>query len=289
MHEVVIISGKGGAGKTSITGAFAHLAQNHVICDLDVDAPDLHLLLAPKIKESTAFISGNEAFINASQCTTCGVCAEVCRFDAIVQKTDAYEVVPIRCEGCNVCVSLCPEKAIDFPARKCGNWYISETRFAPMVHAQLFPGEENSGKLVIEIKKQAHALAKERGLSLILADGAPGIGCPVISSLSGVSLAVVVTEPTVSGRHDLVRVADLCAHFRIPVAVFINKFDLNTNETERIEMFCKERDYPVICKFPHHKGVTKAMIKAKVITEYDEAALGGLLQDAWEKVLEQLN
>lgn len=289
MREVVVISGKGGAGKTSITGAFAHLAENHVICDLDVDAPDLHLLLAPKPRRTEPFISGNEAVVDPAGCTGCGICAEVCRFGAIHKQGDVYAVNPLRCEGCKVCVALCPEETIEFPARNCGEWHVSDTRFGPMVHAQLHPGEENSGKLVIEIKKQAHALAEAQGLSLVLADGAPGIGCPVISSLSGIDLAVIVTEPTVSGRHDLVRVADLCAHFGTPVAVFINKFDLNEDETRRIEAFCDERGYEVVCRFPHHKAVTRAMIRAKVVSEYDEAALGGLLRDAWKRVTHMLD
>lgn len=288
MREVVIISGKGGAGKTSVTGAFAHLAEGHVICDLDVDAPDLHLLLAPRPVKTEPFISGHEAIIDPSRCSGCGVCQENCRFDAIEQNGEGFSVRATRCEGCKVCVVLCPEQAIDFPDRTCGERYVSETRFGPMVHAQLHPGEENSGKLVVDIKKTAHALAEERGLSLVLSDGAPGIGCPVISSLSGVNLAVVVTEPTVSGRHDLIRVADLCAHFRVPVAVFINKFDLNRQETGRIETFCRERDYPVICRFPHHKAVTRAMIRAKTISEYDEAALAGLLKAAWGEIVDIL-
>ncbi len=289
MHEVVIISGKGGAGKTSITGAFAHLAENHVICDLDVDAPDLHLLLAPRHRRTEPFESGHEAIIDPGRCNGCGVCEEVCRFDAVEKNGGVYVVEPIKCEGCKVCVALCPEEAIDFPARTCGQWYISDTRFGPMVHAQLIPGQENSGKLVSHIKQQARELAEAEGLSLVLSDGAPGIGCPVISSLAGVDLAVVVTEPTVSGRHDLVRVADLCAHFRVPVAVFINKFDLNRAETGRIEAFCRERDYPVVCHFPHHKGVTKAMLQARVITEHDPAALGGLLSEAWKKIMDMLH
>ncbi|MGE4504517.1 MAG: 4Fe-4S binding protein [Desulfovibrionaceae bacterium] len=289
MREIVIISGKGGAGKTSVTGAFAHLAQNAVVADLDVDAPDLHLLLAPEPYVTEPFVSGNEAVIDPERCAACGVCAEACRFEAVIPGEDAYSIDPVRCEGCKTCVVLCPENAIAFPARTCGEWFLSETRFGPMAHARLFPGEENSGKLVTEIKRRARDLAEERGLSLVLADGAPGIGCPVISSLSGTDLAVVVTEPTVSGRHDLERVADLCAHFRVPVAVFINKFVLNREQTSGIEAWCEERGIPVVCRLPHHKGVTKAMLRGKVVTEYDPLALGEPLAAAWKRIVDLAN
>ena len=242
MDEILIISGKGGTGKTSLTAAFAHLAKNHVICDLDVDAPDMHLILKPENTRSHDFISGHEAMIVEEKCESCGTCLEMCRYDAIVNEGDRYFIDPLKCEGCKVCVEFCPAKAIDFPDRHCGSWFLSDTRFGPMIHAQLFPGEENSGLLVSLLRKQAKEMAGKKGLDLILSDGTPGIGCPVIASLSGVSLAVIVTEPTPSGRHDLERVADLCAHFRIPAGIIINKCDLNEKEAATIEKFAADKE-----------------------------------------------
>jgi MinD superfamily P-loop ATPase len=181
-------------------------------------------------------------------------------------------------------VAFCPVEAIRFPERHCGQWYISSTRFGPLVHAQLFPGAENSGRLVMVLKKQAQELAKAQGASLVLCDGAPGIGCPVISSLSGAHLAVAVTEPTPSGRHDLVRVAELCRHFRIPLAVIINKCDLNQDEADRIEAYCREGDHPVVARLPHDPVVIEAMVKGLVVTEMPETALGRALRQAWTRI-----
>ena len=288
MHEVVIISGKGGAGKTSVTGAFAKLAENAILCDLDVDAPDLHLLLAPDTKRTEEFRSGNEAVIDPERCTGCGQCETLCRFDAISEDGDVFRIDPMRCEGCKVCVALCPAEAIDFPERHCGHWYESETRFGPMVHAQLFAGEENSGRLVTLLKQRAREIAEEKGLTMVLSDGAPGIGCPVISSLAGTDLAVIVTEPTPSGLHDLKRVAELCDQFKTRVTVFINKFDLNPDQTGAIEDYCRERGYEVICRFPHDNAVTEAMVKGRVINEIGENAATRLLEAAWKNMLNLL-
>lgn len=286
MREIVIISGKGGTGKTSLTGAFAHLAKDKIICDLDVDAPDLHLLLRPSNERKEEFWSGHEARIDAERCERCGICASMCRFGAVSENADGFMVDPLRCEGCKVCVEFCPEDAIRFPEKQCGHWYISTTRFGPLVHAQLFPGEENSGRLVMVLKQQARELAKAQGADLVLCDGAPGIGCPVISSLSGTNLAVAVTEPTPSGRHDLERVAELCNHFQVGFAVIINKFDLNPDETEEIEGFCKARGYPVVAKLPHDPIITRAMIQAQVVTEWSETEFSLTLQRTWEKIEE---
>jgi MinD superfamily P-loop ATPase len=285
MREIVVISGKGGTGKTSLTGAFAHLAKNKIICDLDVDAPDLHLLLRPEEERREEFQSGHEARIDAEKCDGCGLCASLCRFGAI-REGRGYAVDPMRCEGCKVCVTFCPASAIDFPLKHCGRWYISSTRFGPMVHAQLFPGEENSGRLVMVLKQQARELAKARGADILLCDGAPGIGCPVISSLSGTNLAVAVTEPTPSGRHDLERVADLCGHFRVTLAVIINKEDLNPQETMRIESYCRRREYPVLAKLPHDPLVTRAMVQGRVVTEMPKGNLSDELRKAWAQIEE---
>ena len=284
MREIIIISGKGGTGKTSLTGAFAHLAGGKIICDLDVDAPDLHLLLQPVRERVEEFYSGNEAEIDAEKCDGCGLCATLCQFGAIRENGAGFEVDPVRCEGCKVCVEFCPVAAIRFPEKHCGQWYVSATRFGPLVHAQLFPGAENSGRLVMVLKQQARELAKARGVDLVLCDGAPGIGCPVISSLSGAHLAVAVTEPTPSGRHDLERVSELCRHFQTSLAVIINKHDLNPDETGRIEAFCHKQGYPVIGRLPHDPLVTQAMVQGKVVTELPETDFSRELRQVWSRI-----
>jgi MinD superfamily P-loop ATPase len=284
MREIVIISGKGGTGKTSLAGAFAHLARNKIICDLDVDAPDLHLILHPTREREEEFYSGHEARIDGEKCNQCGLCAAMCQFGAIRDGEGGFSVDPLRCEGCKVCVAFCPAEAIDFPEKHCGQWYVSSTRFGPMVHAQLFPGEENSGKLVMLLKQQARELAKVNGAGLVLCDGAPGIGCPVISSLSGAHLALAVTEPTPSGRHDLERVADLCRHFQIAFAVIINKHDLNPQETARIEAYCRDRNFAVLARLPHDLIVTRAMVQGLVVTELPESDFSRELRRAWVRI-----
>jgi MinD superfamily P-loop ATPase len=284
--EIVIISGKGGTGKTCLTGAMADLAENAVICDLDVDAPDLHLLLDPKNDTVEEFFSGNEAKIDPDRCVDCGDCAERCRFEAVIQTDSGPVIDALRCEGCGVCVHFCPEGAIDFPERHCGQWYLSTTRFGPLVHAQLFPGEENSGRLVTLLRQKARELAEAQGKDLILCDGAPGIGCPVISSLSGTDLAVVVTEPTPSGRHDLERVVDLCDHFKIPVGVIVNKHDLNPDQTRDIEDFCAKRGYRLLAELPFDRVVVEAMLRGKVVTEYNPDGLAGQVKRAWSEVVD---
>ena len=286
MREILVISGKGGTGKTTLTAAFAHLAANHIICDLDVDAPDMHLLLRPENETVEHFVAGHEAVIRADRCERCGTCAAVCRFDAI-QGEDPPGVNPLKCEGCKLCVALCPAEAIDFRSNHCGDWYRSQTRFGPMVHAQLFPAEENSGRLVALLRQQARAIAEDRGLDLILSDGPPGIGCPVIAALSGIDLAVIVTEPTVSGRHDLERVLDLCRHFNIRAGVVINKSDLNQDQTHRIEAFCQTRQLPLLGKLPHDAVFTQAMIKGLTITEFAPNDIGRAIGSIWDHILQQ--
>lgn len=286
MKEILVISGKGGTGKTSLTAAFAHLAKRHVICDLDVDAPDMHLLLKPENTRSVDFFSGHEAIINSELCTGCGKCMEMCRYDAVVETNGKFAIRPMKCEGCKVCVAFCPADAVMFPERHCGRWYISDTRFGPLVHAQLFPGQENSGRLVSLLRQQAKDLAVQKGLNLILSDGTPGIGCPVIASLSGVSLAVIVTEPTPSGRHDLARVMDLCGHFRVPGAIIINKGDLNPESAADIEAFGQEKGFPVLGRLPHDPAITRAMVQGKTITEFDpEGDFADQVKAIWQNVM----
>jgi len=289
MPEILVISGKGGTGKTTLTAAFAHLAADHVVCDLDVDAPDLHLLLDPSPTETHEFHSGHEALVRAQDCTGCGHCVDWCQFAAIGQVSAHAPAVVDRnkCEGCKVCVALCPAEAIDFPERHCGRWYVSDTRFGPMVHAQLFPGDENSGRLVALLRRTARELAETLGKKLILADGPPGIGCPVISSLSGVDLVVIVTEPTPSGLHDLRRAVELCGHFRIPAGVVINKFDINTGQSDRIGSFCDGEGLSVFGKIPHDVAMTEAMINGQVITEYCSNGLTDAIRAVWGRISEE--
>lgn len=288
MFEIVVLSGKGGTGKTSLTAAFAHLAENHVICDLDVDAPDLHLLLHPRETRTTEFAAGHEARILAERCTACGVCAEMCRFDAIAADAPTPVVDPMKCEGCKVCVTFCPENAIAFQEKQCGEWYRSETRFGPMVHAQLFPGEENSGRLVALLRREAKDLAGQLGCEMILSDGPPGIGCPVISSLAGVAYAVIVTEPTPSGRHDLERVLELCRHFSVPVGVVINKSDLNSREAARIRAVCHRQELALLGELPHDTAVTLAMVAGKAITEYGADDLSDRIREIWSHIMAEV-
>jgi len=286
MPEIVIISGKGGTGKTSLTAAFAHLAVEAVVCDLDVDAPDLHLILQPEIDVQEEFISGHEAVIDPATCDGCGLCAEMCRFGAVSDHPSGYKIDPLKCEGCKVCVHFCPTGAIRFPDRHCGEWFVSRTRFGPMVHAQLFPGAENSGRLVALLRQKARELAQKSDRSLILSDGAPGIGCPVISSLSGTGFAVLVTEPTPSGRHDLERVADLCRHFKIPTGVIVNKADLNPENTADIQRWCEAAQTEFLAALPYDPAVTEAMVRRQAVTEFSADGLSADIRRVWRRIAE---
>jgi MinD superfamily P-loop ATPase len=281
VDEIVILSGKGGTGKTSLTAAFAHLSSNHVLCDLDVDAPDLHLLLHPEKQSTEPFYAGHKAKIIAEKCERCGQCIALCRFDAISDSESGPRVDPMKCEGCSLCVHLCPAKAVDFPENHCGEWYLSKTRFGWMVHALLFPGEENSGKLVALLRNEAKKLARQKGIFKIICDGPPGIGCPVISSLSGASIAVIVTEPTPSGHHDLQRIASLCSHFGVPAGVIINKFDLNAARRKEIETYCEKQGMKLLGRLPHDPAVTEAMVRGQVITEFREGDFSDQLRRIW--------
>ncbi len=284
MPEILFISGKGGTGKTSLTAAFAHLAARSTICDLDVDAPDLHLLLRPKVQTTHDFFSGYEAFIQSDLCDGCDTCRQMCRFDAISRGAPAPFIDPLKCEGCNVCVTFCPSHAIEFKSKHCGTWYASDTRFGPMLHAQLFPGEENSGRLVALLRQRAKEIAKAQAQPLILSDGPPGIGCPVISAVSGVDLAVIVTEPTPSGLHDMERIVSLCHHFEIPTAVIINKCDLNDRITSDIESYCHQHDHRVVAKLPHDPLFVHAMVQGATVTEYSDGNLVQQLKQGWDYI-----
>jgi len=286
MKELVVISGKGGTGKTSLMAAFASLSENKVLCDADVDAADLHLIMDPFILERHDFEAGHRATIDLSRCTECGLCRDLCRWDAI---DEDYRVNPIRCEGCGVCVYFCPEKAVDFPLNTCGEWYASDTRFGPMVHAMLGIAEENSGKLVTLVRQEAKKLAETGDLNLILTDGPPGVGCPVIASIGGAAAVLIVTEPTVSGQHDLERVAQLAHHFNVPAMVCVNKFDLNPDRTKDIEKYAKRKDLLFLGQVPFDPIFTKAMVKAQTVFEYDgNSEAGKVIKKIWGKICKGL-
>ncbi len=277
MKQVAVISGKGGTGKTSLVASLAALAKGRaVIADCDVDAPDLHLILRPEIKEKREFLGMKRAVIDPSKCTLCGSCEEHCRFGAVCGSA----VDPLLCEGCGVCKLVCPAEAVSMVDRLSGHAYVSETRFGPLVHADLFPGEEASGKLVAMVREMARELATSRNLELVLIDGSPGIGCPVIASLTGVDLALVVTEPTISGEHDLERILDVTEHFRIKAQVCINKYDLNPDVARRIEDLCAERRAEVAGKLPFDPAVVEAMVLGKPVVELGGPAAEGI-KDLW--------
>jgi MinD superfamily P-loop ATPase len=291
MKELVVISGKGGTGKTSIVAAFAHLANNAVFADCDVDAADLHLVLEPKVKQTADFSGGKQASIVTEKCIGCGKCKNLCKFDAIhldgpanelIAKT--YRVDPISCEGCKVCVEFCPVDAIDFNDSINGQWFISDTRFGTMVHARLGIAEENSGKLVSLIRKEAKRIAEEQKKDLIIVDGSPGIGCPVIASITGADLVLIITEPTLSGKHDLERVAELAAGFNIPVLVAVNKYDLNPDMAGQIEEDARKRNIKVVGKIRYDKAFNKAQIMKCSIVEYTSGAVSEDVKALWRNV-----
>jgi MinD superfamily P-loop ATPase len=284
MKQLTIISGKGGTGKTTLTAAFAHLATNLVIADCDVDAADLHLILTPTMIKEELFYGGKAPSIDSERCTQCGLCEKTCRFGAI----RALEIDPISCEGCGVCAYICQEKAITMKERLSGKWFVSETREGPMVHARLGIGEANSGKLVSMVRQQAKDLAETENLDFILIDGPPGIGCPVIASISGADLVLAVTEPTLSGIHDLKRILEVANHFNIPSLVCINKFTINLENTIRIEEYCEENEIELGGRIPYDPAVTKAMIKALSVAEYPCRMVTDEVKRIWEKVEKKL-
>ena len=283
MKEVVILSGKGGTGKTSIVGSFAALAQSKVLADCDVDAADLYLLLNPSIKEENEFWSGQVAFIDEEKCTQCGLCQDVCRFGAI----NDFKVDPISCEGCGFCYHICPDEAITMQENLSGHWFISDTKYGHLVHARLGIAQENSGKLVALVRQQAKQIADRDGLTYIISDGPPGIGCPVISSLSGANLALLVTEPTLSGIHDLERVLSVCHHFGIPALVCVNKYDLNEDNTRHIENYCLKQGIEVAARIPFDNAVTEAIVHGLPVVEYSQGKVTHEIESLWRRITKE--
>lgn len=284
MKEVVVLSGKGGTGKTSFVGSFAALAKGAVLADCDVDAADLHLLLQPARREKHEFWSGQVAFIDEQKCTQCGLCQEQCRFAAIKD----FNVDAISCEGCGFCSHICPAGAITMKENMAGHWFISDTRYGSLVHARLGIAQENSGKLVATVRQQAKIVAERQRLDYIISDGPPGIGCPVISSLSGANLALLVTEPTLSGIHDLERVLGVCRHFGVPALVCINKYDVNEDNTRHIESYCHGQGVEVAARIPFDNTVTKAMVAGLPVVEYSRNGVSHQIEALWELVLKSL-
>lgn len=288
MKEIVVISGKGGTGKTSITASFAYLGGREiVVADCDVDAADLHLLMLPDFAKSEEFYSGVIAKIDQDVCTKCGKCAEVCRFDAIPVIDGQYVVQPLDCEGCGYCARVCPVDAITMESQNVGDWYMSTTKVgSSMVHARLGIGAENSGKLVAKVKNETKIIAEKKDKKYVLVDGSPGIGCPVVSSLSGANFVVLVTEPTVSGIHDLKRVYELVKKFGIKTGCIINKADLNNVVEKEILQFLSENDINHIASLPYDETFTQAMTNGQTIVEFGESKVKEILEQSWDKIKE---
>jgi MinD superfamily P-loop ATPase len=281
MKQIVVISGKGGTGKTMLTASFAALAKNKVMVDCDVDAADLHLLLKPEIKERHEFRSGVTARIDEDLCQKCGECISVCRFEAI---SEDFTIDPVSCEGCTVCSHICPAGAIITEENVAGEWYVSDTKYGTLVHAKLGIAEENSGKLVVKVREIAKEIAEREGRDYVIIDGPPGIGCPVIASLSGVDLALVVTEPTLSGMHDMERVAQVSRHFGVSTKIVINKFDLNPGNSETIKQICEQADMEVVGLLPFSRKVSESIVQGIPLVEYSGNGIADDITLLWGRI-----
>ncbi|MFC1486338.1 4Fe-4S binding protein [Thermoproteota archaeon] len=282
VKEITVLSGKGGTGKTSLTASLAVLTQMTMLTDCDVDAPDLHMLLKPEVLEAQEFKASRVAVIDDEICIQCEKCEEHCRFGAI----EKHVVDPILCEGCGVCAYVCPVAAVKLEKRVSGYAFISKTKYGPMSHALLNPGEENSGKLVALVRQNAKKVAEKENCELIINDGPPGIGCPVIASLGGVGTGLIVTEPTMSGIHDMERALGLLNHFKIPPLVCVNKYDINEENTARIVEFCKSNGVEVVGKIPFDPLVIEAMVAGKPVIEYSpKSCVSRAIVELWKKIL----
>jgi MinD superfamily P-loop ATPase len=296
VKQLVILSGKGGTGKTTVAAALAHLASQEasiMLVDADVDAANLELVLAPELQEEHPFFSSKVAVIDPELCESCGRCEELCRFDAVVvanssDRTKTYSIDPVACEGCAVCYYQCPAEAIRLDEPQDGLWFRSDSPFGPLVHAHLFAGQENSGKLVAAVRQQAAELASEGGQAYVIIDGPPGIGCAVIAAVTGADLALVVTEPTVSGIHDLDRALGVTDHFGIPALLCINKYDINPQKSEEIANYAAQRGVKVVGRVPFDTVVTKAMVHGKPVTDFDDGAVSRELRHAWKLVRQEM-
>jgi MinD superfamily P-loop ATPase len=288
MTELVVISGKGGTGKTTMVGSFAALAEGAVVVDCDVDAADLHILLGGEVVEKRPYRGAEAAVIHRGKCIACGACAKACRFDAIRAEGDRYRVAPLSCEGCGACAHVCPVGAIRMEERRSGWIYVSRTPYGTLVHGELLPGEENSGKLVTQVKMRARGAARAEGASLLLIDGSPGIGCPVIASLSGAHAALIVTEPSSSALHDLLRVAGVARHFGSRLFLVLNKADLSPRLAREIRETAEREGMAYLGEIPYDERVTAAQFGGKpVVVDFDGPAAVAIRQ-IWEKLRERL-
>ncbi len=287
MKQILVISGKGGTGKTVIAASFAVLTENKVMADCDVDAADLHLLLHPEVKEKFDFIGLSKAVVDKKKCTGCGECEKVCRYDAIMnveEESAKVTIDPISCEGCKVCLHICSVNAISMYDNVAGEWYISETKYGPMVHAKLGIAEENSGKLASIVRHNARNMAEKTNADYVIIDGPPGIGCPVIASLSGVDIALVVAEPTLSGIHDMERVIGVAKHFGIRTTCVINKYDINLDNTQSIVDWCRTNNIPLLGKIPFDLSVTESIVNGLPMVEYTENSITKAIKGIWKNL-----
>nr|WP_258176147.1 P-loop NTPase [Orenia metallireducens] len=286
MKKLTVISGKGGTGKTTVTANLAALADNLILADCDVDAPNMHLLMKPEVIEAEVFKGAKVAVKDQLKCIECGLCRELCNFKAI---TSDFKVDEIRCEGCGLCVAKCPSDALKLELEETGDLYYSQTKFAPMVHAKLKIGAENSGKLVSQVKEKAESLAQQQEKELLLIDGSPGIGCPVIASINGVDSVLVVTEPTKSGLADLKRVLKTVKYFNLPAVVAINKYDLNQEISLEIESFCRQIQVKIVGKLPFSKVIVEAMQQGELVVESaPESKVAAALKELWQELSYEL-
>jgi MinD superfamily P-loop ATPase len=287
--QVAIISGKGGTGKTTLSGSLSVLFDNLIIADCDVDSSNMHLILKPKINETIQYKAGHKAEIVENKCIGCGKCQEVCRYDAISKKKDGkYTVDPFACEGCKACVLVCPTKAVDFVLNHPGDYYTSDTKYGPFVHAELKPGEEMSGGLVAQVRKRALKMAVDERKATVIIDGAPGIGCPATSSLTGTDYAVLVTEPTVSGIHDMERMMEVIKHFKIPFSVVINRFDMNMDKSKEIEKYCQQNNIKILGKIAFDEKVNVANSNERPVVELQDSKAADAIQSIFRKLENEL-
>jgi MinD superfamily P-loop ATPase len=286
MKEIAVLSGKGGTGKTTVTAALAAAGTDMVLCDCDVDAADLHLVLHPKIRESHLFEGSWTAWINPDICTQCGICSEYCRFDAIVMNgAGVWQVNPFKCEGCRLCERICPSNAVSSFRNKSNEWYVSDTRYGTMVHARMGPGQENSGKLVTQVRKKAADLASVEQSKYIFIDGPPGTGCPAIASVTGTDAVLLVIEPSKTSLHDAARLAELVNGFKIPIFGLINKYDLDQGMTAQVEEFLSDHSIPLVGKIPFDEKVVEAMVAGQSIVEHDPGSrISRIIGSVWEKI-----